>query len=67
MSSVQEYQHASLNAGERLDLKTLKDVNIHTRQGTVVPLSQVARVKHEPKSRCSGAATATWRSARAPR
>jgi multidrug efflux pump subunit AcrB len=32
---------------ERLDLETLKDVNIYTRQGTVVPLSQVARVKHE--------------------
>jgi multidrug efflux pump subunit AcrB len=30
---------------ERLDLDTLKDVNIYTRQGTVVPLSQVARVK----------------------
>jgi multidrug efflux pump len=33
--------------GERLDLDTLKDVNIYTRQGTVVPLSQVARVKYE--------------------
>ena len=32
---------------ERLDLDTLKDVNLFTRQGTVVPLSQVARVKHE--------------------
>jgi multidrug efflux pump subunit AcrB len=32
---------------ERLDLDTLKDVNIYTRQGTVVPLSQVARVKYE--------------------
>jgi multidrug efflux pump subunit AcrB len=32
---------------ERLDLDTLKDVNINTRQGTVVPLSQVARVKYE--------------------
>ena len=32
---------------ERLDVDTLKDVNIHTRAGTVVPLSQVARVKHE--------------------
>jgi multidrug efflux pump subunit AcrB len=29
---------------ERLDLDTLKDVNLFTRQGTVVPLSQVARV-----------------------
>jgi multidrug efflux pump subunit AcrB len=32
---------------ERLDLDTLKDVNIFTRQGTVVPLSQVARVRYE--------------------
>src|SRR5207344_1477938 len=32
---------------ERLDLDTLKDVNLFTRQGTVVPLSQVARVKYE--------------------
>jgi len=32
---------------ERLDLDTLKDVNINTRQGTVVPLSQVARVNYE--------------------
>ena len=31
---------------ERLDLDTLKDVNIYTRQGTVVPLSQVASVKY---------------------
>ena len=30
---------------ERLDLDTLKDVNIHTRQGTVVPLSQVAHLR----------------------
>jgi multidrug efflux pump subunit AcrB len=33
--------------GERLDLDTLKDVNIYTRHGTVVPLSQVARVRYE--------------------
>jgi multidrug efflux pump subunit AcrB len=33
--------------GERLDLDTLKDINLYTRQGTVVPLSQVARVKYE--------------------
>jgi multidrug efflux pump subunit AcrB len=33
--------------GERLDLDTLKDINLHTRQGTVVPLAQVARVRHE--------------------
>jgi len=32
---------------ERLDIDTLKDVNLYTRQGTVVPLSQVARVRHE--------------------
>jgi multidrug efflux pump subunit AcrB len=32
---------------ERLDLDTLKDVNIYTRAGTVVPLSQVARVRYE--------------------
>jgi multidrug efflux pump subunit AcrB len=30
---------------ERLDLDTLKDINLYTRNGTVVPLSQVARVK----------------------
>ena len=30
---------------ERLDLETLKDVNLFTRQGTVVPLSQIARVR----------------------
>jgi len=33
--------------GERLDLDTLKDINVYTRNGTVVPLSQVARVKAE--------------------
>ena len=32
---------------ERLNLDTLKDINLYTRQGTVVPLSQVARVRHE--------------------
>lgn len=32
---------------ERLDLDTLKDVNLFTRQGTVVPLSQFARVESE--------------------
>jgi len=32
---------------ERLDIDTLKDVNLYTRQGTVVPLSQVARVHAE--------------------
>ena len=34
-------------SSERLDLDTLKDVNLFTRQGTVVPLSQVARVRYE--------------------
>ena len=29
--------------GERLNLDTLKDINLYTRQGTVVPLSQVAQ------------------------
>mgnify|MGYP001375521874 CR=1 FL=1 len=33
--------------GERLDLDTLKDINLYTRQGTVVPLSQVARVHYQ--------------------
>ena len=32
---------------ERLDLDTLKDINLYTRQGTVVPLSQVAHVRYE--------------------
>jgi len=32
---------------ERLDLDTLKDVNLFTRRGTVVPLSQVARISYE--------------------
>jgi multidrug efflux pump len=32
---------------ERLDLDTLKGINLYTRQGTVVPLSQVASVRHE--------------------
>ncbi|MFO1206215.1 MAG: efflux RND transporter permease subunit [Burkholderiales bacterium] len=31
---------------ERLDLDTLKDVNLFTRQGTVVPLSQVAKIDY---------------------
>jgi multidrug efflux pump subunit AcrB len=31
---------------ERRDLEAIKNVNIYTRQGTVVPLSQVARVTH---------------------
>jgi multidrug efflux pump len=32
---------------ERLNLDRLKDVNLYTREGTVVPLSQVARVRYE--------------------
>ena len=32
---------------ERLDLDTLKDINLYTRQGTIVPLSQIARVRYE--------------------
>jgi len=32
---------------ERLNLDTLKDVNLYTREGTVVSLSQVARVRYE--------------------
>jgi len=32
---------------ERLDVESLEDVNVYTRQGTVVPLSQVASVRHE--------------------
>jgi multidrug efflux pump len=32
---------------ERLNLETLKDVNVYTREGTVVPLSQVARIRYE--------------------
>jgi multidrug efflux pump subunit AcrB len=32
---------------ERLDIDTVKDVNIYTRQGTVVPLAEVAKVKYE--------------------
>jgi multidrug efflux pump len=32
---------------ERLNVQTLRDVNLYTRDGTVVPLSQVARVRYE--------------------
>lgn len=32
---------------ERLNLGTLEDINLYTRQGTVVPLSQVAKLSHE--------------------
>ena len=38
---------ARATPSERLDLGTLKDVNLYTREGTVVPLSQVARVRNE--------------------
>ena len=33
--------------GERLNLDTLNAINLYTRQGTVVPLSQVAKVRYE--------------------
>ncbi|MFO1324492.1 MAG: efflux RND transporter permease subunit [Burkholderiales bacterium] len=32
---------------ERLDLDTLKSVNLYTREGTTVPVSQIARVRYE--------------------
>ncbi len=32
---------------ERLDLDALRDVNVFTRKGTVVPLSQIAKVRYE--------------------
>ena len=32
---------------ERLDVESLEDVNVYTRQGTVVPLSQIASVRDE--------------------
>ncbi|WP_395948402.1 efflux RND transporter permease subunit [Aeromonas mytilicola subsp. aquatica] len=32
---------------ERLDVETLKDINLYTAQGTVVSLSQIATVRHE--------------------
>ncbi|WP_445400778.1 efflux RND transporter permease subunit [Zobellella sp. An-6] len=32
---------------ERLDVETFKDINLYTRQGTVVPLSQIAQVRNE--------------------
>ncbi|MBX9631123.1 MAG: efflux RND transporter permease subunit [Burkholderiales bacterium] len=38
---------ARAEPSERLDLDSLKDINLFTRQGTVVPLSQVARVRTE--------------------
>ncbi len=52
LSHLREYEDlidivARAVPSERLDLDTLKDVNLFTRQGTVVPLSQVARVRYE--------------------
>jgi multidrug efflux pump len=32
---------------ERLDVESLEDVNVYSRQGTVVPLSQIASVRNE--------------------
>ncbi len=32
---------------ERMNLDTLQDINLYTRQGTVVPLSQVAKVHYD--------------------
>ncbi|MNV32341.1 Nickel and cobalt resistance protein CnrA [compost metagenome] len=34
-------------SSERLDVETLKDINLYTAQGTVVSLSQIATVRHE--------------------
>ena len=52
MSHLREYEDlidivARAVPSERLDVDTLKDVNLYTREGTVVPLSQVARVRYE--------------------
>ena len=52
MSQLREHEDlvdivARAVPSERLDLDTLKDVNLYTRDGTVVPLSQVARVRYE--------------------
>ena len=51
MSQLREHEDlvdivARAVPSERLDLDTLKDVNLYTRNGTVVPLSQVARVRY---------------------
>jgi multidrug efflux pump len=51
MSQLREHEDlvdivARAVPSERLDLDTLKDVNLYTRDGTVVPLSQVARVRY---------------------
>ena len=52
MSQLREHEDlvdivARAVPSERLDIDTLKDVNLYTRDGTVVPLSQVARVRYE--------------------
>src|SRR5208337_4549244 len=52
MSQLREHEDlidivARAVPSERLDVDTLKDVNLYTREGTVVPLSQVARVRDE--------------------
>ena len=52
MSQLREHEDlidivARAVPSERLDLDTLKDVNLYTREGTVVALSQVARVRYE--------------------
>jgi multidrug efflux pump len=38
---------ARAEPSERLNVDTLKNINLYTRAGTVVPLSQVARVRYE--------------------
>ena len=52
MSQLREHEDlidivARAVPSERLNLDTLKDVNLYTREGTVVPLSQVAHVRYE--------------------
>ena len=52
---------------ERLDLDTLKDVNLYTRAGHGrAAVASGARVRTSSKSRCCGGAIATWRSPCAP-
>ena len=51
MSQLREHENlvdivARAVPNERLDLETLKNVNIYTRSGTVVPLAEVAKVKY---------------------
>jgi multidrug efflux pump subunit AcrB len=52
LSQLREHQDlidivARAVPAERLNLDTLKNVNLYTRQGTVVPLSEVANVHYE--------------------